>query len=117
MREDLEEYQEAVKEYHRTLNRFKRFKEVRTHAHFSEGDCFIRVYEVENDELGKRLVSVSDEEDTVVYQLATRELKRLIEREVTKNEEKKMESSDSGSGRISNMYVRFDVPEYIRAER
>ena len=113
MREDMEEYQEAVKEYHRTLNRFKRFKEVRTHAHFSEGDCFIRVYEVENDELGKQLVSVSDEEDTVVYQIATRELKR----EVTKNEEKKMESSDSGSGRISNMHVRFDVPEYIRAER
>lgn len=120
MKEDLElkEYREALNEYEQALKEYKQYKEVRAHSYMSVyGGCFIRVYKVENDNLGKRVVNVTDDDSIVCYRCAARDLRDLIAKEEKRNENKKnqpkSESDQRGSSRISNMYAPFYVPEHI----
>lgn len=115
MRENLEEYQRAVDEFHKALRKLNTYKKTRNHSYFSlYNDCFIKIYEEENGQLGKRLVSVSDEEDIATYMMATREIKKLIKREEEKREKSNIDSGSRAVDLGNTVYMQH-IPEREKA--
>lgn len=115
MREDLEEYRRAVDEFHKALRKLNTYKKTRTHSYFSIYDeCFIKIYEEENGQPGKRLVSVSDEEDIATYMMATREINQLIKREEEKREKSNIDSGSRAVDLGNPVYMQH-IPEREKA--
>ena len=101
-----EEYQRAVEEFYAVYRRLSRYRNIRMAAHTSLfDDGWIKVWEVQGDEPGKCICHVTDEDDTNLYRLATRDLKRILDREEKAREEKnKKDSEDNAVNGSSSDY-------------